>query len=158
MLAQEKNHANLICRGVCRALSNLGYSPLTEFRLASGRRADVFALSQRGEAVIVEIKSSVEDFRADQKWPEYQPWCDRFYFAVSELFPQSLAPEDCGLIIADEWNAVILRESPLRILPHARRRALTLRAAIVASERLLRLTDPGISAFSSPPRPRFAGQ
>jgi hypothetical protein len=148
VLAQQKNHTTLICRGVCRALSNLGYAPLTEFRLASGRRADVFALSDRGEAVIVEIKSSIEDFRTDQKWPEYQPWCDRFYFAVSELFPQELVPEECGLMIADAWNAIILRESPLRSLPHARRRALTLRAAVVASERLLRLTDPGMGDFS----------
>lgn len=148
MLAQESVRAQFIRRGVCRALSDLGYAPLTEFRLASGRRADVFALSERGEAVIVEIKSSVEDFRADQKWPEYQPWCDRFYFAVSELFPRDVVPEECGLIIADEWTAVIHRESPLRSLPHARRRALTLRAAVVASERLLRLTDPGASAFT----------
>ena len=148
MLAKEKNMSQSICRGVCHALSNLGYAPLTEFRLACGRRADVFALSGRGEAVIVEIKSSVEDFRADQKWPEYQPWCDRFYFAVCEHFPQNLVPEECGLIVADEWDAVILRESPVRTLPHARRRALTLRAAVVASERLLRLTDPAVSAFS----------
>jgi hypothetical protein len=148
VLAKEKNMSQSICRGVCRALSDLGYAPLTEFRLACGRRADVFALSGRGEAVIVEIKSSVEDFRADQKWPEYQPWCDRFYFAVCEHFPQNLVPEECGLIVADEWNAVILRESPVRTLPHARRRALTLRAAVVASERLMRLTDPAVSAFS----------
>ena len=144
MLAQEKNPAHLLCRGVCRALSALGYAPLIEFRLASGRRADVFALSDRGETVIVEIKSSVEDFRADQKWPDYQLWCDRFYFAVSEAFPQRLVPQECGLMVADEWNAVILRESPIRALPHARRRALTLRAAVVASERLMRLTDPGL--------------
>lgn len=124
-------------------MSDLGYAPLPEFRLACGRRADVFALSDRGEAVIVEIKSSIEDFRADQKWPHYQPWCDRFYFAVSEAFPQSLVPEDCGLMIADEWSAVILREAPVRALPHARRRALTLRAAMAASERLMRATDPG---------------
>ncbi len=144
MLAQEKSLANLLCRGVCRTLSDLGYAPLTEFRLASGRRADVFALSDRGEAVIVEIKSSVEDFCADQKWPDYQPWCDRFYFAVPETFPQGLVPEECGLMVADGWSAAILREAPVRLLPHARRRALTLRAALAASERLMRLTDPGV--------------
>jgi hypothetical protein len=94
--------------------------------------------------VIVEIKSSVEDFRADQKWPDYEPWCDRFYFAVPETFPQELIPEACGLMVADGWGAAILRESPVRLLPHARRRALTLRAALAASERLLRLTDPGL--------------
>ncbi|HEX6101508.1 MAG TPA: MmcB family DNA repair protein [Alphaproteobacteria bacterium] len=143
MLAQENNVAQRLCRGVCRALTDLGYAPLPEFRLACGRRADIFALSDRGEAVIVEIKSSVEDFRADQKWPEYQPWCDRFYFAVSESFPRELVPEECGLIVADSWTAVILRDSPVRTLAPARRKALTLRAALAASERLLRLTDPG---------------
>jgi hypothetical protein len=143
MLAQENNVARLLCRGVCRALTDLGYAPLPEFRLACGRRADVFALSDRGEAVIVEIKSCIEDFRADQKWPEYQPWCDRFYFAVSESFPRELVPEECGLIVADPWTAVILRDSPVRTLAPARRKALTLRAALAASERLLRLTDPG---------------
>lgn len=143
MLAQETNLAQLLCRGVCRALTDLGYAPLPEFRLACGRRADIFALSDRGETVIVEIKSSVEDFRADQKWPDYQPWCDRFYFAVSESFPRELVPEECGLIIADSWSAVILRDAPVRALAPARRKALTLRAALAASERLLRLTDPG---------------
>lgn len=143
MLAQEKNILQGLCRGVCRALSDLGYASLTEFRLACGRRADIFALSERGEALIVEIKSSVEDFRADLKWPEYQPWCDRFYFAVCESFPRELVPDECGLIIADEWSAAILRDAPLRPLAHARRRALTLRAALAASERLQRLIDPG---------------
>ena len=142
MLAQENNLAQLLCRGVCRALSDLGYAPLPEFRLASGRRADIFALADRGETLIVEIKSSIEDFRSDQKWPEYQPWCDRFFFAVAEDFPRDVVPDECGLIVADSWNAVILRESPLRKLAPARRKALTLRAALAASERLLRLTDP----------------
>jgi hypothetical protein len=143
VLAQERNRSQLLCRGVCRALTDLGYAPLTEFRLASGRRADIFALSDRGEAVIVEIKSSVEDYRADHKWPEYQPWCDRFYFAVAEGFPRELVPEECGLIVADAWSAVILRDSPVRALAPARRKALTLRAALAGAERLLRLTDPG---------------
>ena len=143
MLAQQMNcSASLLCRGVCRALTDLGYAPLPEFSLASGRRADIFALSDRGDAVIVEIKSSVEDFRTDQKWPEYQPWCDRFYFAVAETFPHELVPEECGLIIADSWSAVIVRDSPVRALAPARRKALTLRAALAAAERLLRLTDP----------------
>jgi hypothetical protein len=143
VLAQEKNLAQLLCRGVCRALTDLGYAPLPEFRLASGRRADIFALSDRGEAVIVEIKSSVEDFRADHKWPDYQPWCDRFYFAVAEGFPRELVPEECGLIVADSWSAMILRDPPVRALAPARRKALTLRAALSGAERLLRLTDPG---------------
>jgi hypothetical protein len=143
MLAQERNLAQLLCRGVCRALSDLGFAPLTEFTLACGRRADIFALSDRGEALIVEIKSSIEDFRSDQKWPDYQPWCDRFYFAVGEAFPRELVPDECGLIVADAFSAVVLREAPIRALAPQRRKALTLRAALAASERLQRLTDPG---------------
>jgi hypothetical protein len=143
MLAQERNLAQLLCRGVCRALSDLGFAPLTEFTLACGRRADIFALSDRGEALIVEIKSSIEDFRSDQKWPDYQPWCDRFYFAVGEAFPRELVPEECGLMVADAFSAVVLREAPIRALAPQRRKALTLRAALAASERLQRLTDPG---------------
>jgi hypothetical protein len=143
MLAQERNLAPLLCRGVCRALSDLGFAPLTEFTLACGRRADIFALSDRGEAVIVEIKSSIEDFRSDQKWPDYQPWCDRFYFAVGEAFPHELVPEECGLIVADAFSAVVVREAPVRALAPARRKALTLRAALAGAERLQRLTDPG---------------
>jgi hypothetical protein len=142
MLAQERNLAQLLCRGVCRALSDLGFAPLTEFTLACGRRADIFALSDRGEALIVEIKSSIEDFRSDQKWPDYQPWCDRFYFAVGEAFPRELVPDECGLIVADAFSAVVLREAPIRALAPQRRKALTLRAALAASERLQRLTDP----------------
>jgi hypothetical protein len=143
MLAQERNLAQLLCRGVCRALSDLGFAPLTEFTLACGRRADIFALSDRSEALIVEIKSSIEDFRSDQKWPDYQPWCDRFYFAVGEAFPRELVPDECGLIVADAFSAVVLREAPIRALAPQRRKALTLRAALAASERLQRLTDPG---------------
>ncbi len=150
MFAQVNNLGLLLCRGVCRALSDLGYAPLTEFRLASGRRADVFALCERDQALIVEVKSSLEDFRADRKWPEYQPWCDRFYFAVPEDFPRELVPEECGLMVADGWSAAILREAPVRPIAPARRRALTLRAALAASERLLRLTDPSCRPTGSP--------
>ena len=81
--------------------------------------------------------------RSDQKWPDYQPWCDRFYFAVGEAFPRELVPDECGLIVADAFSAVVLREAPIRALAPQRRKALTLRAALAARERLQRLTDPG---------------
>jgi len=92
--------------------------------------------------VVVEIKSSVADFRADRKWPEYRQWCDRLYFAVAEGFPLELIPEECGLMLADGFGAAILRESPTQKLDSARRRALHLRFARTAGARLLRLTDP----------------
>jgi hypothetical protein len=131
-----------ICRGVRRALCLRGFVSLTEFRLAGGRRADVLAVDDAGTVLIVEVKSSVADFRADQKWPEYRDWCDAFYFAVDEAFPTGLIPEDCGLMVADSFGAAVLREAPESRLAPARRKALVLRTALVASARLHRIEDP----------------
>src|SRR5579883_3189867 len=91
----------LLARGVGRALAQLGYATLLEMSLANGRRADVMGLGRGGELVIVEVKSSLRDFRSDAKWREYRAYCDRFYFAVAEGFPREAIPEDCGLIVAD---------------------------------------------------------
>ena len=125
-----------LARGVTRALHDLGQASLTEFTLRSGRRVDVIALDPAGRLTIVEIKSSLEDFRADRKWRSYLDYCDRFFFAVAEDFPQEIIPEDCGLMIADGYGAVVLRESPLLPLAPARRRALILRFAQTAAQRL----------------------
>ena len=135
--------AALLARGVCRALDQLGYATIPEFRLANGRRADVMALGRGGEIVIVEIKSGVADFRADHKWPKYWEFCDRLYFAVAASFPRDLVPAECGLILADPFGAAVLRESALRPLGAARRRAVTLRFALAGASRLRRLLDPG---------------
>jgi hypothetical protein len=132
-----------LARGVCRALTQRGFSTLTEFSLASGRRADVFALGRDGTLVIVEIKSSVADFRSDRKWPEYRAFCDRLYFAVPDGFPSEMIPLDCGLIMADPFGAAVLREAPSEPLVAARRRAVTVRFARHAAHRLQRLIDPG---------------
>jgi hypothetical protein len=132
-----------LARGVCRAFDQLGYATLLEFPLASGRRADIMALHRGGELAIVEIKSSIADFRSDQKWPEYRAWCDRLYFAVAGSFPAELIPDDCGLIVADEFGAEKLREAPEQKLATSRRRAVTLRFALAGAGRLRRLVDPG---------------
>ena len=134
--------AAFICRGVRRALCQRGFVSLTEFRLANGRRADVLAVNEAGTVLIVEVKSSVADFRSDQKWPEYRDWCDAFYFAVDEAFPADLIPDDCGLMVADSFGAAVLREAPESRLAPARRKALVLRTALVASARLHRIEDP----------------
>ncbi len=131
-----------LARGLCRALADRGYATLTEFSLKSGRRADVLAVDKAGEVLIVEIKSSVEDYRADRKWRDYLAWCDRFYFCVPAGFDAGLLPEDCGLIVADGYGAEIRRQPPLRRLAAARRRALLLRFAHAAAGRLQRLLDP----------------
>jgi hypothetical protein len=132
----------LLARGVGRALAQRGYATLTEVSLANGRRADVMGLGRAGELVIVEVKSSLQDFRSDAKWPEYREFCDRFYFAVAEDFPREAIPEDCGLIVADGFGGAVLREAPMLALAAARRKAVTLRFALVSSERLRRLLDP----------------
>ena len=131
-----------LCRGVRRLLWSLGYATLPEFPLANGRRADVFALTRGAEIAIVEIKSSIIDFRTDQKWPEYREFCDAFFFAVADDFPRELIPDDCGLIIADAFGAAIVRGSPIERLPGARRKSLVTAFGQLAAARLHRLEDP----------------
>ncbi|MFZ3237871.1 MAG: MmcB family DNA repair protein [Stellaceae bacterium] len=138
----EPAAAALLARGVCRALDQLGYASLVEFPLANGRRADVMALGKSGELVIVEIKSSVADFRADRKWPSYREFADRLDFAVASGFPTALIPEDCGLMVADAFGAALLREGRAIPIAPGRRRAVTLSFARVAAARLRRALDP----------------
>lgn len=125
-----------ISRGVLRLLNNYGYAGVTEMTLANGRRADIAAIGPAGDVTIIEIKSSIADFKSDQKWPEYRPFCDRFYFAVGHDFPQDLIPEDTGLIIADGFGGAIIREPEAEKLAAARRKAVTLRFARLAATRL----------------------
>ncbi|MBS29236.1 MAG: hypothetical protein CL566_10005 [Alphaproteobacteria bacterium] len=131
-------------RGVCRHLVDLGYAVITEFTLANGRRSDVIGLADDGSFAIVEVKVSVADLRGDTKWPEYEDFCDRLYFAVPPAFPHDLVPESTGLIIADGWGAEALREAPETGLHASRRKALTLRFARAAAQRQQRLVDPKV--------------
>jgi len=110
--------------------------------LANGRRADLLGLGRDGTLLIVEVKSSVADFRSDRKWREYRTFCDRLAFAVAADFPRELVPDDCGLIVADPFGALILREGVHAPLAAARRRAVTLRFARMAASRLARHLDP----------------
>jgi len=139
--------AALLARGICRAFEQLGYASLLEFPLANGRRADIIALGKKGELMIVEIKSSVADFRADRKWVRYREFADRLYFAVPNEFPALLIPEECGLIVADPFGAALLRHGVATPLAAARRRALTLRFALAAASRLRRQLDPQAGLF-----------
>ena len=131
-----------VTRGVCRMLAEFGFATLTEFRLANHRRVDVMALAPGGEFVIVEVKSTVEDFRGDTKWPAYLPFCEQFYFAVPEGFPVDLLPDGCGLMVADRFVAVIRRTAPKRSLNGIRKRHQLLRFARTAGARLQALSDP----------------
>jgi len=129
-------------RGVRRLFAQLGHVTMPEFTLGNGRRADIIALAPNGTLTIVEIKSSVADFRADRKWPDYEDFCDRFYFAVPETVPFDILPEDRGLIVADSFGAAIMREASHHPLAGSRRKAVTLRFAHAAASLLHALADP----------------
>jgi hypothetical protein len=144
---RQSETALLVARGTRRLLRALKFSTLTELPLASGRRADIIALALDATIIIVEIKSSIADFKADRKWPDYRAHCDRLYFAVPEHVPVEIMPQDAGLIIADGFGAEILREAPEHRLAPATRRALLMRFAHAAAHRLHGLTDPEILAF-----------
>ncbi len=132
-----------LARGVLRLLAELGCEGVDEFPLANSRRADVLAVDPGGRIVIVEIKTSEADFRADAKWPDYLDFCDLFYFAVPAGFPDDLLPGEHGLIVADRFGGSVVRPAPERKLAAARRKAVTLRFARTAAGRLRRLLDPG---------------
>lgn len=135
--------ARLVARGVRRALGDLGYATVAELVLASGRRADVAGIDRRGDILIVEVKTSLADLRADRKWPEYRDFCDALLFAVPPGFPLEALPPDTGLLVADGFGAALVREAPRHPLSAPRRRAVTLRFALTASLRLGRIEDPG---------------
>ena len=134
-----------IARGTRRLLLAHGFSTLPEVSLANGRRADLVGLSERGVVWIVEIKSSVEDFRVDQKWPEYREFCDQLLFAVGPDFPLDLLPPDTGIIVADRFGGDLIREAPMYAMAAARRKALVTRFARTGAMRLLALADPEIA-------------
>jgi len=131
-----------VTSGVCRLFRAHGIMPLTEFRLADGRRVDVAGLDRGGALCFVEVKSAPADLMADRKWPCYLGYCTRFYFAVDGAFPRPLLearemmPERCGIIIADRFDGAIIRPAAI-VPPHAtRRRATILRFARQAAGRL----------------------
>ncbi len=139
---RQSETALKIARGTARLLHAHGYCVVSELPLASGRRADLVALGRNGEIWIVEIKSSVADFRADQKWTDYRMHCDRLFFATSVEVPCEIFPQDAGLIVADAFGALIVCEAPEHRLHAATRKSMTLAIARAAALRLQSLADP----------------
>lgn len=137
----EPSAAMVVSRGVCRLLTDLDYRWLLEMPLANGRRADIVAIDRRGGIVLVEVKSSLADFRADGKWISYLDFADRFFFAVAPMFPREVLPAETGLIVADAYEAAVLRDAPERPLAAARRKAMTLAFARLAAGRLAGLGE-----------------
>ena len=132
----------LLARGVCRHLASLGLVTVEEFVPARGLRVDVLALGPKGELWVVECKSSRADYMSDGKWQGYLEWCDRFFWAVDADFPTELLPDETGLIIADQYDAEILRMGPEDKLPGARRKVMIQKFATHAARRLHALRDP----------------
>jgi hypothetical protein len=133
---RQSEKALLVRRGMQLLLANMRHVALPEMSLASGRRADLITLSDKGEIWIIEIKSSVEDFRVDRKWPDYRAHCDRLFFATHPQVPLDIFPEDAGLFLSDGYGAHMVREAPEHRLAPAARKALTLCFARLAAQRL----------------------
>lgn len=149
----ERLRAADVARGVSRLFYRQALIGLTEVTLGNGRRADIMAIDAKGQIVIVEIKVSRADLLGDRKWPDYLDYCDRFFWAVPAGFDLDLCaraelqPEISGLIVADPYDAAIVREAADQNLAAARRKAETLRFARRAAARLLAAEDPHLAGF-----------
>src|SRR6201985_2933893 len=139
---RQSRTALAIARGTARLLHSLGFACISELPLPSGRRADLVAINDRNEIWIVEIKSSIEDLRADQKWPEYRAHCDRLFFAFTQDMPCEIFPQDTGLIVADAYGAHLHCEAPEHRLAAPTPKGITVRFAMAAAQRINRLVDP----------------
>ncbi|RYH12072.1 MmcB family DNA repair protein [Tropicimonas sp. IMCC6043] len=137
----------LLARGTCRHLASLGFVAVEELVPCPGLRVDVMALGPKGEIWVVECKSSRTDFISDRKWQGYLDWCDRFFWAVDGDFPTELLPPETGLVIADAYDAEILRMAPEHKLAGARRKVITQTFARHAARRLHAFRDPGVSGL-----------
>ena len=113
-----------------------------EVPLANGRRADVLGVGPKGEIWIVEIKSSLIDFRVDAKWPNYKDYCDRFFFAKPPELDAAIFPAERGADRRRRHGAEILRQAEESPLPPARRRAMLLKLVRLGADRVHQLMDP----------------
>ena len=139
--------AGEVARGVTRLFCRRDLFSICEVPLPNGRRADMMAIDPRGALTIVEIKVARADLVGDSKWTDYLDYCDHFFWAV----PPSLAaileherylPGAAGLIVADRYDAAIMRDALHRPLAPARRKAELLRFARRAARRLSAQIDP----------------
>lgn len=136
-----------LARGVARYLHSYGFVSIEEFVPSRGLRVDVVGLGPKGEIWVIECKSSRADFQSDSKWQGYLEWCDRYFWAVDMEFPTDLLPEGTGLIIADAYDAEIIRMAPEDKLAPARRKVMLQKFATHAARRLHALRDPGIATL-----------
>src|SRR5690606_7332065 len=134
---RQSARAMMVRRGVQTLLHDMRHAVLPELVLANGRRADLVSISEKGEIWIIEIKTSIEDFRVDRKWPQYRDYCDRLFFATHKDVPLEIFPEDCGLVLSDGYGGHLLRDAPDHRLAPATRKAMTLNFSRAAAHRLM---------------------
>ena len=134
---RQSQRAMMVRRGVQILLTEMRHAVLPELTLANGRRADLISLSPKGEIWIIEIKTSIEDFRTDRKWPDYRDFSDRFLFATHAEVPLDIFPQECGLLVSDGYGAHLIREAPETKLSPATRKSVTLAFARTSAQRLL---------------------
>ena len=132
----------LLARGMARHLAGLGFVSLEEFPPIKGLRVDLLALGRKSEIWIIECKSSREDFMSDEKWRNYLPWCDQYFWAVPTDFPVDILPEQTGVFWADGYDAELMRDAPISTLSPARRKSIIHRFGRRAARRLAVLRDP----------------
>ena len=151
--AQRRSHA--VARGICRLFARNGIWCLEEMPLRNGRRADLMGIDAKGKIVIVEIKTARSDLLGDGKWPDYLEYCDRFYWGLAPELDRAcldgadFRPESCGVIVADDYDAEILRPAPSHPLAAARRKVEVERLARTALRRQLVALDPECGAWAS---------
>ena len=134
---RQSQRALMVRRGVQRYLHEIRHAVLPELTLSSGRRADLISISPKGEIWIVEIKTSIEDFRVDRKWPDYRLHSDRLFFATHAGVPLDIFPEDCGLFLSDGYGADMMRDAPEHRLSAPTRKSVSLSFARIAAQRLM---------------------
>jgi len=150
----ELKAAQAVARGICRLFARNDIWCLSEMPLRSNRRADLMGIDAKGHLVIVEIKVSRADLMGDAKWTDYLDHCDRFYWGLAAhldracMETEAFQPDRCGLIVADGYDAEILRPAPTVPLNAARRKAEVERLARAALRRQQGLVDPGLAAWS----------
>jgi hypothetical protein len=148
-----ERHARAVARGMCRLFARNDIWCLSEMPLRNGRRADLMGIDAKGQIVIVEIKVARADLLSDGKWPDYLDFCDRFYWGVPPEIDracfetQAFMPDCCGVIVADGYDAEIVRPAPLHPLAPARRKVEVERLARAALRRQLGLLDPQCNAW-----------
>ena len=145
---EEAATSRAVGRGIARLFARNGIWCLAEMPLRNGRRADLMGVDEKGRLVIVEIKVARGDLLGDGKWPDYLDFCDRFYWGVppgldrSPLEGDGYRPDCCGIIVADGYDAEIVRPAPLHPLAAARRKCEIERLARTALRRLTVGADP----------------